>query len=107
MLGEEMLLRIGGSVFPVEVDLCDALGGAERGLDGIGEPLTVVVTHDETIDYDGDVVVLPTRKRRRVLQLDQLAVDTRANETLPPHVLEQIPELTLPPADERRKHLDP
>ena len=52
------------------------------------------------------VVILRAIELRRVGELDQLAIDVRADEALLARVLEQIAELALAAAHERREHLD-
>ena len=87
-------------------DLDEPFGELERRLDGVGEAAAIVGAHDEPIDDDGDVVILPPIELGRVGDLDQRAVDVRANEALLAHGLEQLAELALAALNERRADFD-
>jgi hypothetical protein len=88
-------------------DLDEAVRELERGLERVGEAAPVVAPHDEAVDDDAHVVILPAVERRRLGEVDDRAVDHGAHEALAAHVLEELAELALAPLHERRAHLDP
>src|SRR5687767_6760979 len=99
----EELGRLG---LAVANNLDDAFRELERGLERVGNAAAVLGAHDRSIDDDRDVVVLALVELRRVGELDRLPVDDRADEPLLPRRLEQVAELALSTADQRRKDLD-
>ena len=105
-LGEHdrLALRRAASV-PDHLD--DAVGGLERGLDRVVEPRAVVGAHHQPVHHDRDVVVLAPVERRDLGQVVGLAVHPDADEAALAHVVEQVAELALAAAHDRREHLDP
>ena len=81
-------------------------GESQRGLDRVSDAPAVVLPHREAVDHHRDVVVLPTIQLGRVGELDQRAIHDGADEALLERVLEELAELALSPADERREDLD-
>ena len=88
-------------------DFDDPLRQLERRLERIGETAPIVGLHGEPVDDDRDRVVLPPIELRRRRDFDQLAVDVRADESLPAHVLEQLAKLAFASLHERRADLEP
>src|SRR5690606_19435767 len=70
------------ALFVEERDLRDAVAERERGLERLGEPEREVVPHADPIDDDLDVVLLLRVQLRRIVELDERAVDARADEAL-------------------------
>src|SRR5690606_35533853 len=70
-------------------DQRDAVGERERGLERLGEPLLDLGLDRDAVDDDLDVVLLALVELRRIVELDDLAVDARAEEALRAEVLEQ------------------
>ncbi len=93
-----------GEVDEVEHD--HAAGQAERGLHGVGEAALGGVLHREAVDDHLDGVLLLLLQRRRAGQLDRLAVHTRAGVALGLEVGEEVDELALALAHQRRQHLE-
>src|SRR3569833_2187730 len=87
-------------------DFDDAVGQLQRGIDRIGEPATIFAAHDEAIDDDGDVVILPAIELWRIRDFDQFAVDGRAGGAGRAHAREQIAELALSSLHERCADFD-
>ncbi|HXV74866.1 MAG TPA: hypothetical protein VD788_00995 [Candidatus Polarisedimenticolaceae bacterium] len=79
----------------------------QRGLDRIGQPALDVGPHDQPVDDDLDRVLFLLVELDLVRQVAHVAVDPRANETLPRRVLELLAVDPLAAADDRRQHLDP
>jgi hypothetical protein len=86
--------------------LDDSVGRLERRLDRVVEPRPVVRAHDEPVHDHGHVVVLPAVERGDAGQVVGLAVHPYAHEAPLPDVLEEVPELALAAAHDRREHLD-
>ena len=98
----------------------DALTEAQGRLDRIGESagigigvvraegnaLVIRAAHDEPIDHDLDGVALVLVERRRVLELEELAVDADADEALLAGRLEDPVALGLAVLDERAEDED-
>ena len=82
-----------GEVDPVDDD--QAVGEAERGLHGVGEPLADPLAHDEAVDHDGDVVLELLLQDRRLLEADLLPVDDRARVARGAQFLQEVLVLTL------------
>jgi hypothetical protein len=87
-------------------DLHESLGEPQRRLDGIREPPAIVGPHRHAVHHHRHVMVLPAVQLGRLGELDERAIDIRAYEALLARVLEQLAELALAPAHERREHLD-
>src|SRR5450432_3650040 len=100
-LGEELR---GAGVVAHNVD--DAVGEAERRLERVGQPAPVFCARHQAIDDHGDAVVVLLAQLGRRRQLDRLSIDDRAHEALLARHLEEILELALATAHERREHLD-
>src|SRR6185503_10601446 len=67
---------------------------------------TVLEAHDQAVDYDRHIVILPAVQYRRVGELDDVTIDICAHEALPSRRLEEVAELALSPANQRRQHFD-
>ena len=57
MLAEDVHHRLRVTLGILE-ELHDAVAGTQRGLDGVGDPISVLLADDDPIHHDGDVVVL-------------------------------------------------
>ena len=101
-LGEGLDLA---GVHQLEVD--QALGQADRGLDRVGQPLAQVRAHDQPVDHDRDVVLVALVEVELLLEPPQLAVDLDAGVALGPQLLEQLAVLALAPADHGRLDHEP
>ena len=107
LLGEapQAVLVVVGQVD--EVGEHEAVGEAERGLDGLGEPLLHGRLDLEAVDDDGDrVLLLLGQLRGLVGEVVDLAVDERAAEALRLELAEQLEVLALAPADDGREDLE-
>ena len=93
-----------------QLDLGDAVGEAERGLQRIGEPPLEALAEHQPIDDDFDLVLLVPRQPLVALQelvdLHRLAVDAGAHVALAGEILEQRVVLALAAADDRGEHLE-
>ncbi len=87
-------------------DLHEPLGEAQGRLDRIGQTSAVLGARNQPIDDHRDIVILAAVELRRFGEFNEFAVHHRAHEALLAGILEQLPELTLAPAHERREHLD-
>src|SRR5690606_27071979 len=65
-----------------ECDLRDAVAERERRLERLGEAQPQVRPHAKPVDDDLDVVLFLRAQRRRIVELDERAVDTRADVAL-------------------------
>ena len=88
------------------VDDDDVVGEGERGLDRIREPPFDPRADDQAIDDHFDRVVAPPIELDVVFEGTQLAVDARPGEPAGLEAVELLPKLALPPADDRREHVD-
>ena len=77
----------------------------ERRLDRVGDAAEDVGARHEAVDDDGDVVLVALLQRRRLGELDELAVDDRAGVALGAELAEEVDELALLLADDRRDDL--
>ena len=106
VLGEHPLaLRI----VLVEVDEVEdhhAAGQPERGLDGVGEPPLRALLDREAVDDHLDRVLLLLLQLRRLGELDRLPVDARPAVALRLKLVEEVDELALALAHQRREHLE-
>ncbi len=93
-----------GEVHEVEHD--HAAGQAERGLHGVGEAALGGVLHREAVDDHLDGVLLLLLQGGRAGELDRLAVHARAGVALGLEVGEEVDELALSLAHQRRQHLE-
>ena len=94
-----------------ELDLGDAIGEPERGLERIGEPPLETLPQHQPIDDDLDLVLLVSRQSlvalEELVDLHGLAVDPGAHVPLSGQILEQRVVLALAAANDRRQHLEP
>ena len=81
----------------------EAVGQAQRGLEGFGHALLDVRSDLEAIDDDLDVVLELAVQHRHFVELVDLAVDARAHEALRAHLLEPFRMLALAASDHRRE----
>lgn len=107
VLGEHALALgvVLGEVDEVEHD--HAAGQAEGGLDGVREAALGTVLDGEAVDDHLDGVLLLLLQRGRAGELDRLAVHTGAGVALGLQVGEEVDELALALAHQRREHLEP
>ena len=109
VLREHQRLEIGRIVVPRhDLDLGDAFGQAQRGLQRVGEPpLDARTAHQPVDDHlDGVVLVAGQSLAGGRAQLDQLAVDPGPREALGGELLEQAVVLALAAAHDGREHLE-
>ncbi|SCF99209.1 hypothetical protein GA0115255_114852 [Streptomyces sp. Ncost-T6T-2b] len=93
-----------GEVDEVEHD--HAAGEAERGLDRVGQPALGAVLDGEAVDDHLDGVLLLLLERGRLGELDGLAVDPGPAVALGLEVGEEVDELALALAHQRREDLE-
>ena len=86
------------------VDLDDPAGQAGGRLDRLGEAPSQVRLHHEAVDHDRDVMVELLVELDLLVQAPQLVVDADAAVALLPELVEQLLELALAAADDRRHH---
>ncbi len=98
VLREEQLLAVD------HVDHDEAVGEAGRGLDRLGEARPEVRLHHEPVDDDVDRVLELLVERDLLLEQALLAVHLHAREALAAKLLEQVAELALAVAHDRRVH---
>ena len=97
--GEQLL----GAVVGVEQQGA-AVGQAQRRLERLGKPLARLRPHLQAVDHHVDRVLLGARQLRQIVHLDDRAVDPQADEALGLQVGEQLGELALAAAHQRRQH---
>ena len=78
-----------------EVDGNDAVSERQRGLEGVGEAGQNVIGGYQPVDDDRDVVLDLFLERRRLIQLDLLAVDDGARVAARRKLFEEVDELAL------------
>ena len=100
-LGEREQPVLLGVVAAHHLDLEDAVGQRDRGLDRVGEPLAQLRPHDQAVDHDRDVVLVLLVEDDLLFQQPQLAVDLGAREALRAQFLELLAVLALATADDR------
>ena len=83
-----------------------ASGHAEGRLDGLGDPGPFALLQNQPIHHHRDVVVQAAVQLRRLREVDQVSVDPRPDEPFLQGLFEQVPELSLPAPDKRRKDLN-
>src|SRR6185503_6994862 len=82
-----------GRTFEIdEVDLNQALGEADRRLDRVGQPGEQIVGRDQAVDDDRDVVLDLLLEDRRLVELDELAVDEGTRVAARRELLEEVDE---------------
>ena len=110
MLRERERLRWRGAFPGDQLDLGDAVGEAERGLQRIGEPPLETLAEHQPIDDDFDLVLFVSRQPLVALQelvdLHRLAVDAGAHVALAGEILEQRVVLALAAANDGGEHLE-
>ena len=84
----------------------DAVGEIQRRLDRVGEPLLGGGLDGEAVDHHLDVVLLLLLQRRRVGQRVHDPVDADPAVALGVELVEQVDELALAGAHDRREHLE-
>ena len=84
----------------------EAVGEAERRLDGVGEPAHTLATGDQTVDDDVDVVLAGLRELRHLLDRVDGAVDPYARVAVGRELLEHRGVLALTAADDRGEDLE-
>ena len=82
--------------------LHDAVGKRQRRFQRFGKALRDALADGEAIDDDADVVFAAAVNGGQGVQLVNFAVNTRADEALLLHVLQQLGVLTLAPPHQRR-----
>ena len=104
----ELILDL--TILAHDLDLGDALGELERGLEAVGEsPLDALAPH-QPVDDHLDRVILVTGQRfvalQEIVDVDDLTVDAGADEALTGKIFEQRLVLALAPAHHRCQHLE-
>ena len=90
-----------------ELDLDDALGEVERGLDRVGQALLDGRLGRQPVDHHLDVVADLLVERGRVGELVDLTVDAHAGEALRDVGAHQLDVLALAAAHDRGEHHEP
>ena len=91
-----------------DLDLGDAFGESERGLQRVGQTTFDTGPPHESVDHHLDgVVLVPGQAVSARAQLDQLTVDARPGEPLLRELLEHAVVLALAASHHRRQHLEP
>ena len=80
---------------------------AQRGLERFGEALLEVGAHLDPVDHDFDGVLAGLRQTGWRIEVDDLAVEPHAHESLCPQVVEHVHLGTLPVGNDRRQDHDP
>ena len=108
VLGEhERLGRLALVVFGNDLDLGDAFGELQRGLERVGEPPLDPRPAHQPVDDDLDGVLLVALELELGGQVDDLTVDPGPGVTLAGELVEERVVLPLRPAHDRRQHLEP
>jgi hypothetical protein len=102
--GKDDRLMIGRTAVPHHFD--QPVRCLQRGLYGIVQPGAVRRPDDQSVDDDRDVMVLAPVQRRDGAEIMGLTIDPHPDEASLPHVVEQVPEFTLSPANQRSKNFD-
>ena len=84
-----------------QVDRHKTLRESSRRLDGLRQARAQVLLHHQAVDDDLDGVLELLVERRRLVERVLLAVHLDAREALVPQLLEELPVLALPVADDR------
>ena len=87
------------------VEVGEALGELERGLEAVGEARLDAFADDDAVDHHFDVVLVLLVERGRVLDLVELAVDADAGEAGLLPLGELLAILALAAADDRREQI--
>ncbi len=88
-------------------DRGDPLRELEGGLDAVGDAAADALLGDETVHDHLDRVLVGLRELDGLGELADLAVDPGAGEPLAGELLQELLVFPLPPADDRREHLEP
>ena len=107
VLGEHE--RLGGSrllVLGDDLDLGDAFGELQRGLERVGEPALDAGAAHEPVDDDFDRVLLVPLELELGRQIDDLTVDPGPRVALARELVEERVVLALAAAHDRREHLE-
>ena len=108
MLAEGERLAV-GVVATNEFHLGNALGQLQRGLKAVGESTCDVVPLHQSVHHHFDRVLFVSSQlllcAEELRDVDQLSVDSGANETLSGEVVEERVVLTLAAPYHRREHL--
>ena len=89
-----------------EVQDHNPVGQLQSGLDRIGQALLLGFLHLQAVHHHVNVVLDLLFQRRRIGQLINGTVDLHAGVALRGQVLEEVHELTLASAHDRREHLE-
>ena len=104
VLGRLALLRLAGAPLLEHVDLDDSTRQRGRRLDRLGEPAAEVPLHHQAVDDHRDVVVVLLVELDLLVEASQLVVHADAAVALEAELLEEVLELPLAAADDRRHH---
>ena len=108
MHGTRELLRVGLDRAGIhQLDLDQAIGQRDSGLDRVRQPLSQLALHHQAVDDHGDVVLVLLVERDLLVEPAQLAVDLDAPESLRSQLLELLAVLALASPDDRREHHEP
>ena len=102
VLRARQVLREGQRLAVDHVDDHEPLGERRRGLDGLRQPLPQVGLHREPVDDHLDRVLVLLVELDLLLEQSLLAVDLHPGEPVPPELLEDVLELALAVAGDRR-----
>ena len=100
--GQAKFSRERGRLAVEHVDHDEPVGELSGGLHRLGEPRAQVRLEHEAVDDDLDRVLELLVELDRILEQLHFAVDLHAREAFGPQLLEQILELALPVAHDRR-----
>ncbi len=89
-----------------DLDLGDAFGQLQRGLQRVGEAAFDARPPHQPVDDDLDLVLLVPLELELGREVDDLAVDPSARESLAGELVEQRVVLALAAAHDRREHLE-
>ncbi len=107
VIGAREVLGEGELVSVDDVDDHEPLGERRRRLDGLREPLPEIGLHREPVDDDLDRVLELLVEDDLLLEEPQLAVDLHARESVAAQLLQDVLELALAVAHDRRVHREP
>ena len=94
----ELLTEVAPGSRPFYIDKVDrdeSVGEPQRRFEGVGEASERVWPRDQAVDDHGNVVLDLLLKRRRFVELNDLAVDNRARVPARRELCEQVDELAL------------
>ena len=80
---------------------------AQRGLERFGETLLDVRAHLDAVDHDFDRMLASLRQRGWRIEVDDLAIEPHAHESLRPQIVEHVHLGTLPLGNDGRQDHDP